>query len=315
MLETQAVRSSSTISEDGTVIAYHSVGTGPGMVIVGGVLSDGENYLQLAEALGDRYTVHVMERRGRPGSGPQRPGHSIEEECADLIAVATATGSRSAFGHSFGGLVVLETARRRPLFDELFVYEPGVPVRGGLTAGWLDGYQRRLDRGDRRGAFAWMVKQAGFAPRPLRLAPLWYVSLMLRIAIRGPRWRRIDRLLEANLIEHRLQAALDAPALDRFATVAAHTILMAGTKSPAALSGPLLNELANRIPNPSVETLPGLGHLAPEDDPARIARAMHAHASCREPEQGRPNAAAAKSEPDQPGVGHRPRSPAESNHR
>jgi pimeloyl-ACP methyl ester carboxylesterase len=284
MLEPEAVRANSTSSEDGTVIAYHSVGAGPGLVIVGGVLSDASNYLDLAETLADAYTVHVMERRGRPGSGPQLRGHNIEDECADLIAVATATGSRSAFGHSFGGLVVLETARRQPIFDQLFVYEPGVPVRGQLTAGWLDGYQRLLDRSDRRGAFAWMVKQAGFAPRPLMLMPLWQVRLMLRIAIREPKWKRMDPLLEANLVEHRLQAALDAPTLGRFATITAHTVLMAGTKSPAAISGPLLNELANNIPNSNVEILSGLGHLAPEDDPFRIARTLHTHASHGLPE-------------------------------
>jgi pimeloyl-ACP methyl ester carboxylesterase len=278
------------------VIAYHSVGAGPGIVIVGGVLSDGSNYLRLAEALADAYTVHVMERRGRPGSGPQLPGHSIEDECADLIAVATATDSRSAFGHSFGGLVVLETARRQPIFDELFVYEPGVPLRGQLTAGWIDGYERLLDRGDRRGAFAWMVQQAGFAPRPLGVAPMWYVRLMLRIVIREPKWKRLDHLLEANLVEHRLQATLDAPTLHRFATITAHTVLMAGTKSPAAISGPLLNELANNIPNSNVEILSGLGHLAPEDDPVRIARTVHPHASCRLPEQVRPSSDARESE-------------------
>lgn len=289
MLEADAAGTNSAISADGTVIAYHTVGEGPGFVIVGGVLSDGSNYIQLAETLADEYTVHVMERRGRPGSGPQRPGHSIEDECADLMAVATATGSRSAFGHSFGGLVVLETARRQPIFDELFVYEPGVPVRGQLTASWLDGYQRLLANGDRRGAFAWMVKRAGFAPFPLMLMPLWYVRLMLRVAIRGPKWERMDHLLDANLVEHRLQATLDAPSLHRFATIAAHTVLMAGTKSPAAISGPLLNELANNIPNATVEILSGLGHLAPEDHPARIAPTLHAQASHLLPEPTRPD--------------------------
>lgn len=272
--ESDAVTTSSTTSADGTVIAYHSIGEGPALTIVGGVLSDGSSYLRLARALADKYTVHVMERRGRPGSGPQRPGHGIEDECADLAAVAMATGSRAAFGHSFGGLVVLETARHQPIFDELFVYEPGVPVRGQLAAGWLDGYQRLLESGNRRGAFAWMVRSAGFAPRPLRVMPLWYVSLVLRLAIRGPKWERMDQLLEANLVEHRLQAMLDAPGLDRFATITARAVLMAGTKSPAAISGPLLNELANNIPDSTVMILRGLGHLAPEDQPARIASTL-----------------------------------------
>jgi pimeloyl-ACP methyl ester carboxylesterase len=277
VLEPSAVKSGSTRSEDGTVVEYQSLGDGPGLVIVGGVLSDGSSYLALAAALADEYTVHVIERRGRAGSGPQRPGHSIHDECADLIAVATATGSRAAFGHSFGGLVVLETARRQSIFDELFVYEPGIPVRGQLTARWLDGYQQRLETGDRRGAFAWMVKQAGFAPGPLAAMPLWYVRVMLRLAIRGPKWQRMDRLLEANLIEHRLQATLDAPNLDRFATITARTVLMGGVKSPAEISGPLLNELAGVIKNSTVVILPRLGHLAPEDHPGRVAATLFAH--------------------------------------
>ncbi len=99
-----AVKTSSTTSTDGTAIAYHSVGEGPRLVIVGGVLSDGSNYLHLAEALAGRYAVHVMERRGRSGSGPQRLGHSIEDERADLLAVAAATGSRAAFGTASAGL-------------------------------------------------------------------------------------------------------------------------------------------------------------------------------------------------------------------
>jgi pimeloyl-ACP methyl ester carboxylesterase len=273
------VSNSSTVSEDGTVIAFHSVGCGPGLVIVGGVLSDGSDYLRLAEALADSYTVHVMERRGRPGSGPQRSGHSIDDECADLVAVATATGSRAAFGHSFGGLVALETARRQPIYDELFVYEPGVPLRGQLTAGWLDGYQQRLEAGDRRGAFAWMVKHAGFAPRALAVMPEWYVGLMLRLAMRGPKWERRDHLLEANLVEHRLQATLDTPGPDRFATITARTVLMGGDMSPDAIGGPLLHELASVIKNSTVVILPGLGYTAPADRPDRIATTLLAHAS------------------------------------
>lgn len=268
------VTTTSTMSGDGTVVAFHSVGDGPGLVIVGGVLSEGSAYLHLAEALANSYTVHVMERRGRPGSGPQRPGHSIEDECADLAAVATATGSRAAFGHSFGGLVVLETARRQPVFDELFIYEPGVPLRGQLTGSWFDGYQQRLQAGDRRGGFAWMVKNAGMAPHPLTVMPLWYIRFVLRLAIRGPKWERMDQLLEANLIEHRLQATLDAPSPGRFATIAARTVLMGGAKSPDSISGPLLHELAGVISDSTVVILPGLGHLAPEDHPGPIATAL-----------------------------------------
>ena len=270
-------RTSTVRSSDGTMIAYHSVGSGPGLVVVGGVLSAGSDYMTLADALAGGFEAHVMERRGRSGSGPQQPDHSLDDERADLAAVAAATGSRAAFGHSFGGLVVLETAIRQPIFDEVFVYEPGVPIRGQLRADWLDDYQRRLEHGDRRGAFASMVKTAGFAPGPVAVMPVWYLRLVLRIAIRGHKWAAMDRLLEVNLVEHRLQATLDAASAERFSAIKSRTLLLGGAKSPDKISGSLLHEIAAAIPSSEVELLPGAGHLAPQQQPQRVASAILAH--------------------------------------
>jgi pimeloyl-ACP methyl ester carboxylesterase len=264
----------SAISADGTTISYLSVGSGPGLVLVGGVLSSASTYLPLAEALAEHFTVHVMNRRGRPPSGAQHPGHGIETESRDLLAVAMATQARAAFGHSFGGLVVLETARDHPAFDELYLYEPGVSIAGSLNLAWLDGYEHLLQRGDRRGAFAWMVKNAGFAPRALAAMPLRYVKGVLRLAIRRPRWRSIDGLLEANLTEHRIVAAADAPNAARFSTLTANTHLFGGAKSPDVLSRRLLRDLAEAIPRADVQILPGLGHPAPEDQPVTLAKAI-----------------------------------------
>jgi pimeloyl-ACP methyl ester carboxylesterase len=268
------LQTSSATSADGTTIGYLSVGNGPGLVLVGGVLSSASTYLPLAEALAEHFTVHVMNRRGRPLSGPQLPGHSIETESADVLAVAKATQARVAFGHSFGGLVVLETARHDPVFDELYLYEPGVSIAGSLDPAWLDGYDHLLQQGDRRGAFAWMVKNAGFAPRALAAMPLWYVKGVLRLAIRGSRWESMVGLLEANLIEHRIVAAADAPDASRFSTITAHTHLIGGANSPDVLSRRLLGELAEAIPRADAQILPGLGHLAPEDQPSQLGKAI-----------------------------------------
>jgi len=273
----RAARTRTARSSDGTVIAYHSLGNGPGLVVVGAVLSAASDYMALAGALAGEFEVHVMERRARPGSGPQRHDHSLDDEAADLAAVTAATGAAAAFGHSFGGLVVLETARRQHIFDDVFVYEPGVSIRGQLCAGWLDDYQRRLERGDRRGAFARMVKDAGFAPPALAIMPVWYVRPILRIAIRGQKWAAMDGLLEANLVEHRLLAALDAPDPNRFSTITSRTVLLGGDKSPDSISGPLLDEIAAVIPSSEVVVLPGLGHLAPQDEHDGVASAIFAH--------------------------------------
>jgi pimeloyl-ACP methyl ester carboxylesterase len=264
-------------SADGTRIGYCSVGAGPGLIVLGGVLSSAASYRPLADKLADTFEVHLVNRRGRAGSSPQRPGHSIEQECDDLLAVMEATGAGLVFGHSFGGLVALETARRRAGLQRVFVYEPGVPLHGHFNLGWLEGYERLLEQGDRRGAFAWMVKQAGFAPWPLGLMPLWYVRAVLRLGIRPRHWATIEPLLEANLGEHRIQAALDAPGADRFSTITARTVLMGGPRSPDYISCALLTELAQVIPEAVVTVLPGLGHRAPEDRPDKIAAAILTH--------------------------------------
>jgi pimeloyl-ACP methyl ester carboxylesterase len=62
-----ALRVGSTVSADGTEIGYRSLGDGRGLVIVGGALSSGSNYLALAERLAGEFEVHLMDRRG-PGT-------------------------------------------------------------------------------------------------------------------------------------------------------------------------------------------------------------------------------------------------------
>lgn len=270
-------RVNSVESADGTPIGYCSVGAGPGLIVVGGVLSSAASYRRLADGLAGSFEVHLLDRRGRPGSGPQRPGHSIEDECDDLFAVIGATGAAMVFGHSFGGLVALEAARRRPVVESVFVYEPGVPLRGQFDLSWLDSYERLLEWGDRRGAFACMVKHAGFAPRALEVMPLWYVRAVLRLAIRSRRWAAMEPLLEANLGEHRIQAALDTPSPERFSTITARTVLTGGTRSPDFISHGLLTELAQVIPDAIVAVLPELGHLAPQEQPEKIAAAILSH--------------------------------------
>jgi pimeloyl-ACP methyl ester carboxylesterase len=270
------IRVASAVSADGTSIGYSSLGEGPALIIVGGVLSSGVDYVPLARLLARDFEVHIMDRRGRAGSGPQRESHSIEDECADLIAVAASTGATAVFGHSFGGLVALEAARRQP-FDQLFLYEPGVPLRGQFAFNWLDGYQQRLQAGDRRGAFAWMVKHNGFAPRPLAVMPLPFVRAVLRLAIRPRQWTSMDRLLEANLVEHRVEANLDAPTAERFSTITARTLLIGGSNSPTVIGQQLLTELVGVMPDAAVSILAGLDHLAPQQQPGQISTAILAH--------------------------------------
>jgi pimeloyl-ACP methyl ester carboxylesterase len=120
------VRSAAVRSCDGTAIAYHSLGTGPGVIVVGGAMAAGQDYLPLARVLARSFAVHVVDRRGRGGSGPQGPGYCIGKECQDLLAVQAPTGATAVFGmtaptrlmrrHSAGetGLPIMPTVPPNP---------------------------------------------------------------------------------------------------------------------------------------------------------------------------------------------------------
>jgi pimeloyl-ACP methyl ester carboxylesterase len=257
-------------SKDGTSISYETLGVGEGLLVIGGAWRTSRDYLAFARALADSFAVHVIDRRGRGRSGPLGSDYSVDRELDDLLAVQVQTKARAVFGHSYGGLIALEAARRSTVFTDVVVYEPGVSLAGSIPLGWMGRYRELLAAGDRRGAFAAMVRRAGGAPAALERAPLWYVKLMLRLFIRESQWRQIDPLLEAALAEHEQVAGLDQDSADRYRTIAARVVLLGGGKSRPRFTTPLFDQLAARIPNCTTEIIDGLDHTAPDEKAPRL---------------------------------------------
>lgn len=266
------VHQAAATSADGTTIGYRTLGSGPGLIVVGGALRDAEDYLPLAEALAKSCTVHVVDRRGRGASGPQGPRYSLQDEVEDLLAIHTETGARWAFGHSYGGLVVLETARMTEALDRIVVYEPGVPVAPVPTQ-WMEPYRERLNAGDPYGAFAHFIRGSGGAPAVVARMPHWYLRAVMRIGLRGRTWRRIRPLLWANLAEHE-QIVTRQGHLDDYRAVTAPTLVLTGDKSPVASRNDF-GLLQDTLPHVVVEPLPGLDHFGPEKKgAASVAQAV-----------------------------------------
>jgi pimeloyl-ACP methyl ester carboxylesterase len=257
-------------SADGTSIAFASMGHGSGVIVLGGALQTGSDYLPLARSLARDFAVHVVDRRGRGASGPQGPSYSIANEIEDLLAVQRATRAIAVFGHSYGGLIALEAARRSEIFSCVVVYEPGVSVRGSIPVRWLPQYRELLASGDRRGAFAALVRGRGQAPGALDRLPLWYARLILRFAVRGRRWRRIEPLLDASLAEHEKVARLDSANANRYGAISAPVLVLAGGKSPPFASAEPVEALQRAIRNSEAEIIDGLDHLAPLEKAADV---------------------------------------------
>src|SRR5947209_11987461 len=99
------------------------LGQGPALVLIPGALHSSHHYTAISRHLSDSITVLSLDRRGRPGSAPQRPDHGIEAECQDVLVALEQTEASMVFGHSSGGVVALQTALRFPV-ERVAVYEP-----------------------------------------------------------------------------------------------------------------------------------------------------------------------------------------------
>jgi len=257
-------------SADGTPIAYQSLGAGDGVIVAGGSLRAGQDYLPLAPALARSFAVHVVDRRGRGASGPQGSAYSIGKECEDLLAVQASTGAAMVFGHSYGGLVVLETARHTEVFSQVAVYEPGVSVDGSIRVDWMPRYRELLAAGDTRGAFACMVGQMAAGPSPVAKMPLCYLRAILRLMIRERQWQHMEPLLASSLAEHEQVAGLDDGTVDRYRSITARVLLLGGRKSAASITTKLFDALQVMIADCVVEMLDGLDHNAPTERGAEV---------------------------------------------
>lgn len=146
-----------------------------------------------------------------------------------------------------------------------------VLLDGAPPMGWLPRYRELLRAGDTRGAFATMVRHAGFAPRALTTLPMWCLQPILRLGVRGHQWQQTEALLEANLAEQ--QALLDDSSLSGYSEIESKVLLIGGARSPDFIAHQL-EALHSTIRDSTVEMLDGLDHSAPETHPDRVAEPL-----------------------------------------
>ncbi|RDI55644.1 alpha/beta fold hydrolase [Nocardia mexicana] len=260
---------STVVSADGTTIAYLTVGAGPAVVVVPGALSVADGYLDFARALGGHFTVHVLERRGRGGSGPQGADYSIDKEREDLLAVAGKTGAHLLVGHSYGGLVVLEAARNCPEIHKIAVYEPGLSIDGSLPIGWMPAYERKLAQHKPFDAFVEFVRATG--PESARRAPRWLMRRMMPLFMQAPERHLVIGLLAENLAEHREIARLNNT-YPHYGEIEAEVLFLQGGKDHAVQSDIDRATLEYVIPRCTGHMFPDLDHFGLDKrDPERVA--------------------------------------------
>ena len=243
-------------SADGTNIAYWRQGSGSPLLLVHGALSDRVAWILIQPILAEHFTVYVMNRRGREGSGEPK-AHAIEREFEDIVAVVDAIGEPvHLLGHSGGALCALGAVLLTDRLRSLILYEP--PPPGPRVDIELKSLREMIH---------------GAEPEEIVLE-------FLRTGPRVPE-EDIKRLRESPIWPHTVSLApslaseLDAAAgyeldVSQYSTLNIPLLLLLGSDSPALLRE-VSDALVEVVPNVRMTVLEGQQHAANFDAPELFA--------------------------------------------
>jgi len=252
------------IKRDGVDIAVQSVGSGPGIVVVGGGGVTAKQYRRFATALSGYSTVHLYDRRGRENAVARNADDTVADDIADLAAVMAGTGSRNVVGHSGGGFVVLRAALELPL-DRIALYDAAVNVDNIFPTAYLDDFEAAIKAGDRARAIA-VVGKGLRSAGALSSLPLGIQIAIAKLFLWTPIGRTMGELLPTTLLEVREIQAYAGPASD-YAGITSDVLLATGAWSPPYYR-PVNEALARVMPNARTAVVPRSAH-----DGINIARA------------------------------------------
>jgi pimeloyl-ACP methyl ester carboxylesterase len=248
------------VSADGTVIGYESVGHGPPVLLVHGSTGTRARWASVLAPLGQRYTVHAMDRRGRGLSSAEVEPYSLGREAEDVAAVAEAIGGNVyVIGHSYGALAVLEAALITSAFRRIMLYEPPI-LTPGLNAISPDGWARITTISDPREILNTFYRETLHLPESAikDLADREFSHLSGSIAHTAVR----------ELAEVRAYRATE-----RLAAITVPVRLLLGTESPGYLRA-ATGTVAAQIPGATIVAMQGQGHQGIDYDPQQFVQAV-----------------------------------------
>jgi pimeloyl-ACP methyl ester carboxylesterase len=247
-MTSEPTRQVTATSADGTKIAATVTGDGRPLVISPGALNTAQDWQLLADALAPHCTTYAVDRRGH-GASEDGPKFDFEREQEDIAAVLDLAGPDAIlFGHSYGGLVTLGLALRRPP-AAFILYEPPVPLHGPVGGDAIAPYEELVADGDFEKALAFglrnFLRMPDEAIEAFRASPVWAARASM-----APTWARELRAIDGF-----------GDDLDRFARITSPTLLVTGELSP-----PVLIETSRRLhdalPDARLVQIPGHAHEA-----------------------------------------------------
>lgn len=256
-------------SADGTSIAYECHGDGPPLVLLHGGSSP-RYWKPVVPHFAEDYTVVVPHRRGTGESGDSEE-YTLDRGVEDVRAVVdTVDGDPVLFGHSFGGLLAIETARTAPV-ERVVAYEPAVLVgeyreQANLAAQMQD----RLDEGSAREAMKYYVREVMHGGA---------IDDLDRWLAEWPPWPDIVGLAD-NIA--RINCAIEQYRLPDTLDVDVPVLLLTGTDGPPHLRDGI-RAVDEALPDSRLVEFDGVTHAGPTDAPERVTGEVRAFVEMAEP--------------------------------
>jgi pimeloyl-ACP methyl ester carboxylesterase len=250
------------LSSDGTHLGVERLGEGPPLLAVHGGTADRSRWAPVAQPLSERFTLYLLDRRGRGASTKESSGpYALDREAEDVACVVRAIDEPVFYlGHSYGALVGMEALLLTDGIRKALLYEPPfdtpdqtiIPESGRF----LDTLADLLDRGERDAALELFYREIiHMDPAPLRDLPVWQARLAAVHTLE--REGRIG-------LQYRCEA-------DRYASVEVPVRFLLGESSPPAFRSASAAAVA-AIPGSDLIELPGQAHTMIDSDPHGFVR-------------------------------------------
>ncbi|MGB9371313.1 MAG: alpha/beta hydrolase [Halobacteriota archaeon] len=283
----QKYTKNSATSNDGTIIGYRQMGSGPGIILMHGGIQAAQNLMKLGTALSDEFTVYIPDRRGRGLSGAFGDNYGQQKETEDLDALLKKTGAHYLFGVATGALIILQSSLTLPSIHKVALYEPHLYVNKSEMERFNQLMQRmdkEIAEGKLKSAMVTGLdvdtKVSGDKP-PYSLLyhmprSIWKLIFAFILAVYESNTKGDDVQLKDLMptLHYDLMLVNETEGkLESFKDVSAEVLLLGGSKSPLILKHSL-DGLNKVLPHVHRIELKGLDHKATLYGKPEIAREL-----------------------------------------
>ena len=269
-----------TFTHAGFVVPYLEAGQGEPVVLLhsGGLSS--RQWARLSVELARTHRALAPDLLGYADGSPWPAGQPFDlgQDVELAVALAELSGPAHFVGHSYGGLLALHVAMRRPeLVRSLALYEP--VAFGVLHAPADEEALRNLSATDPDGDF--LDDATGGDERWLQRFVDYWNGPGAWLALPEPARARFRDVGRKVFLEVR-SLLLDQTTYAALSGFAGAALLLSGERSPLAARR-VASRLAAILPRATMQTIPGAGHMGPlthgEIVNTAIARHVRAAAS------------------------------------